>query len=132
VKKMDKKIIVAEDNKDLRETYVMFIESYVDNVSIDSVSNGADLVEKVKNENYSLIFTDNDMPPGISGLESIKQIREFDKKTPIYMISGSKSKEDATYKQKTVLECGGNGFIDKDDIMNLSKQIKEVVLKYVG
>ena len=115
---MTKKVIIAEDFAPLRNAYLFQIELMKEDkilpadLEVECVANGESLIEKVKNEKYLLILTDNDMPPGITGLEAIKKIREFDKDVPIYMISGSAFQS----LKSDALKYGATGFIDKGEL----------------
>ena len=82
-----KKIIIAEDFPSQRKIYRKVIEHYKKDFQIDEVENGSELVKKVKENNYDIIFTDQNMPGGINGLSAVKRIREFNKKVQIYLIS---------------------------------------------
>ena len=107
---MPKKILWADDNKNFRETMIFLVERYCSRQGIDAefdeASSGEELVEKVSAHQYDLVFTDNQMPPGIHGLLAIPQIRERDQRTPIYMISSSEVGQQA-------VEVGATGYIDK-------------------
>lgn len=69
------RIIIAEDDPNLRKLYRMSVETFIPDGVIDEVNNGSDLVTRVVEGNYDLVLTDNNMPPGLSGLEAIRQIR---------------------------------------------------------
>ena len=53
---------------------------------VDVAENGKIGVEKRKNGEYSLIFTDLKMPE-MNGTEAIMAIRQMDKDTPIYVVT---------------------------------------------
>jgi DNA-binding response OmpR family regulator len=82
-----KNIIIAEDYPSLRNSYKMIIKSILSDIQIDEVETGEDLVKKVKENNYSFIITDNKMKGELNGLSAIKEIREFNKEIPIYLLS---------------------------------------------
>lgn len=98
------KIIIADDQEDVREPYARFIRKLYD-TEVDEVSNGGDLVDRVRYGGYSLILTDNKMPV-MDGLGAVREIRKFDPTTPIYMLSSSQVDDLA-------LELGVTGYIDK-------------------
>jgi len=120
-----KKVIIAEDLKDRRDFLVETISS--EGIKIDEVDNGSELVEKVKLGGYNLIITDNIMP-NMNGLEAIREIRKFDKQTPIYLLS-SLAGGDAKVIEKQALGNGANGFIKKD--YDLTYKIKEIKKAYL-
>lgn len=103
---MLKKVLIAEDDKGLRETYRDWISDIVPDAEIVLVDNGESLVEKVRNQKCDLILTDYEMPK-MNGLKALEEIRAFDKETPIYMAT-------AVYRvKKTARELGTTGFIWK-------------------
>jgi CheY-like chemotaxis protein len=115
-----KPIIVAEDIKYARNLIALYVKSF-SGVKVDEVSNAKDLVEKVKKNKYSLIFTDNLMPPGRTGLDAIREIRRKDKKTPICMISCD------GYARQKAIKVGANYSIDKNDSENLPYSLMNIV-----
>lgn len=127
MKRIMKKVIIAEDSEYVRKRLVEMVLS--SGIRVDEVENGLELVEKVKLEEYDLIFTDNRMPI-INGLDAIIKIREFDKKTPIYLLSAEPNKEKAKYVETRALKCGANGFFNKLDA-NLSDKIEEIKKTYL-
>ena len=108
---MVNKVIVADDDKDFRETQIAVLRRFCRNKEIDAefdeASDGEELVNKVLQSQYDLIFTDNEMPK-INGLRAIKELREKGQAIPIYMISGSDVSEVA-------LGLGATGYIPKNN-----------------
>lgn len=102
-------MILAEDDRALREGLERFIKLRVTDVDIETVEDGKPLVARVREGGYSLVLTDNQMTY-VDGLEAIRQIREFDQQVPIYMLSGSYIKEQA-------LEAGATGYVNKSKVM---------------
>ena len=86
-----KKVLIADDDDGWISTLIenMFPE---DKYIVDSVSNADDLISYAKNNKYDLIVTDNEMNDGHgdSGVYAIKEIRKFDKDTPIVMNSSDR------------------------------------------
>lgn len=78
------RILWADDEIDLLKPQIIFLEQkgYV----VDPVSNGHDALDKCKTEHYDLIFLDEHMP-GISGLETLSQIKTFNSDVPVVMIT---------------------------------------------
>jgi CheY-like chemotaxis protein len=65
------------------------------------VTNGVDAIEKVKENNYDVIFLDENMP-GISGIETLAQIKVLKPDVPVVMITKSEEEhimEDAIGNQ---------------------------------
>jgi len=122
-----KKVIIAEDHKEVRKRLVEMIFSQ--GIEIDEVDNGSKLVEKVKFGEYNLILTDNKMPI-MDGLNAIIKIREFNKEVPIYLLSFESDKGRVKILEERTLEYGANGFLNKLDT-NLSDKIEEIKKTYL-
>ena len=120
-----KRLIIADDTKDQLEAYMFLFRSYTPDTIIDAVSDGESLVKRVRENSYNLILTDNNMP-GMSGLDAIQEIRNFDDKTPIYMMSCIHDEK----LERLVKQFGGNGFIRKADEKSLY-ELKEIITKYL-
>lgn len=80
------KILVAEDNT----VNLKVIKSYLKrlNVSADYVENGQDVLSKLKESRYDIIFMDFQMPV-MSGVEATRQIRKKSNQKDIYIIGCS-------------------------------------------
>jgi CheY-like chemotaxis protein len=91
---MQVKILWADDEIDLLKPHILFLESK--GYSVDTVNNGADAVEKCIEQNYDIVFLDENMP-GISGLEALVQIKEEKPFVPIVMIT--KSEEESIMEE---------------------------------
>ena len=114
------RIIIADDSETFRKLLVGVIRKISEDLEIDEVSDGIDLIQKVKENNYDLAITDNTMIK-MDGLVAIERIRLFDKELPIYVVSG------AFYIEKKVLEAGATGFIDKYNIDKLEHKLRNVI-----
>ncbi len=81
------RILIADDHTIVREGIkLLLIESYPHAEIID-VSDSVDLMKRVYKEKWDVIICDISMPPGDSGLEAIKQIKENSPKTPVIILS---------------------------------------------
>jgi CheY-like chemotaxis protein len=118
-----KPIIIAEDDYPARKIYVSIIEHLAE-TKVDDVENGRDLVEKVREGDYSLVFTDYEMPI-MSGLKAVEEIRKFNNLIPICMMSAS----DIVSLKPEALKKGVTHYIDKND-NSLMEAIKSVISKY--
>ncbi len=83
------KILWADDEIDHLKAHLLFLKER--GYEVTTVTNGLDATDKVKEENFDLVFLDENMP-GISGLEALKIIKEIDSNIPVVMIT--KSEED--------------------------------------
>ena len=102
---MKKQIIIAEDNDAIRSLIAGIVSDIAD-VDITEVDNAESLVEKVSSNPYDFILTDNEMKGPLNGIEAIKTIRAQGIAYPIYLMSGTATKEEA-------LKAGAEGFIRK-------------------
>ncbi len=116
------KIIIAEDDVIVRNAYLNYFERFAPGAKVDVVPDGRSLVEKVKEGCYSLCITDNLMPPGITGIEAIKEIRKSDSQLQIYMVAGGDFRQQA-------MDAGANGYFEKgaDGIL---KDIVDIIKRH--
>ena len=95
------KILWADDEIDLLKPQIMFLEKK--GYEVLPVSNGHDAIEKCKEERLDVVFLDESMP-GISGLETLTQIKEISGSLPVVMITKNEAEnimEDAIGAQIT-------------------------------
>jgi CheY-like chemotaxis protein len=83
---MQVKILWADDEIDMLKAHILFLEGK--GYSVSTVNNGADAVDMNREENFDIIFLDENMP-GISGLEALSRIKEDKPSIPIVMITKS-------------------------------------------
>lgn len=87
---MDKiKILWVDDEIDLLKPHILFLEKK--NYSVTTCNNGRDAIDVFENENFDIVFLDENMP-GMSGLETLSEMKE--KKSSIPMIMITKSEEE--------------------------------------
>jgi CheY-like chemotaxis protein len=87
---MDKiKILWVDDEIDLLKPHILFLEKK--NYIVTTSNNGRDAVDLFQEENYDIVFLDENMP-GMSGLETLAEMKE--KKSSISVIMITKSEEE--------------------------------------
>ncbi len=86
------RILVVDDNKELREILEEYLKSEGHNV--EGSANGRDALERYEKSPFDLIITDLNMPE-ISGMELIKTIRKESKDTEFVIITGYASMDSA-------------------------------------
>ncbi|KDN53907.1 T9SS response regulator signal transducer PorX [Flavobacterium seoulense] len=87
---MDKiKILWVDDEIDYLKPHILFLEKK--NYEVTTCNNGLDAIEIFENENFDIVFLDENMP-GMSGLETLSEMKE--KKSAIPMIMITKSEEE--------------------------------------
>lgn len=100
------KILLVEDNHDIRETLKENLESEL--FTVDCVNNGEDGSYMARTNYYDLIVMDY-MMPRKNGLQVCKEIREAQKNAPIIMISVC----DKIPEKVALFEAGADDFLQK-------------------
>mgnify|MGYP004703138037 FL=1 len=80
------RILWADDEIDLLNVYVLFLEEK--GYEVVTATNGKDAIDLCRKESFDIIFLDENMP-GLSGLETLAQIKEIDPDVPMVMITKS-------------------------------------------
>ncbi len=80
------KILWADDEIDLLKPHILFLQQK--GYDVTTVSNGRDALEKVAHETFDLIILDENMP-GLSGLDTLSQIKMDNPSIPVIMITKS-------------------------------------------
>ncbi len=117
----NKKILICEDNEINIKIVNKILSSY--KVETEIAQNGKIGLQKAKDTNFFAILMDLQMPI-LNGYDATKQIREFDKTTPIIAISANSYKEDIN----KALQSGMNEHLKKPIDQN---ELVETLLKYV-
>jgi DNA-binding response OmpR family regulator len=80
------KILWTDDEVEALKSHILFLEEK--GYEIDTCSNGNDSIDLVRQNRYDLIFLDENMP-GLSGIETLKLIKEVRSDIPVVMITKS-------------------------------------------
>lgn len=80
------KILWVDDEIDLLKPHILFLEKK--NYHITTANNGQDALDLFDEENFDIVFLDENMP-GISGLETLSEMKEKKSSVPIIMITKS-------------------------------------------
>ncbi|MGX7666449.1 T9SS response regulator signal transducer PorX [Flavobacterium pedocola] len=80
------KILWVDDEIDLLKPHILFLEKKGYNVT--TCNNGQDAIEVFEDDNFDIVFLDENMP-GLSGLETLSEIKEKKSATPVIMITKS-------------------------------------------
>lgn len=86
----DKKVLYAEDEKGIAKNITEVLELFFQKVV--EVSDGLEALTEVKCSSYDVLMFDISMP-NMDGLTAIKEIREFNKKIPIIILSAHTEQE---------------------------------------
>src|SRR5687767_11851679 len=79
-------ILWADDEIDLLKSHILFLKNK--GYDVHQVTNGLDAVDACRKNNFDIIFLDENMP-GISGLETLSQIKGLEPDIPVVMITKS-------------------------------------------
>ena len=80
------KILWVDDEIDLLKPHILFLEKK--NYTVTTCNNGRDAVDMFQEENFDIVFLDENMP-GMSGLETLAEMKEKKSSTPVIMITKS-------------------------------------------
>lgn len=118
------RILIADDHTIVREGIkLLLIEAYP-HADIVDVSDSVDLMKKVYKEKWDVIICDISMPPGDSGLEAIKQIKEHSPKTPVVILSMHTPDQYAV----RAIKAGAMGYLTKSAAtLELVKAVNQVM-----
>lgn len=82
----DIKILWVDDEIELLKPHVLFLEKK--NFTVNTCQSGTEAVEEVKVNNFDIVFLDENMP-GLSGLETLSEIKSLKPTLPVVMITKS-------------------------------------------
>jgi len=80
------KILWVDDEIDLLKPHILFLEKK--NYDVTTCNNGQDAIDLYKETAFDVVFLDENMP-GLSGLETLSEMKEFKSSTPVIMITKS-------------------------------------------
>jgi len=100
------RILVIDDEADIRESLETLLT--LENYSVDLAPNAVEGLRRAEAANYDMILLDL-MMPDRSGMEVLREIRERDAETPVFMITAYGSVEVAV----DALKNGANDYFSK-------------------
>ncbi len=80
------KILWVDDEIDLLKPHILFLENK--NYEVTTSKSGTEALEQIERENFDIVFLDENMP-GLTGLETLAEIKEKRENLPIVMITKS-------------------------------------------
>ncbi|MFH1459109.1 MAG: response regulator [Candidatus Omnitrophota bacterium] len=101
------KVLLVDDEVDFINMMQYWLKSK--GFEADCLYQGDSVIEQLKAKSYSIMFLDLNLP-GLSGIEILTRLREFDKTFPVIIFSAFGTKENL--KQATSL--GISGFFAKE------------------
>jgi CheY-like chemotaxis protein len=82
----DIKVLWVDDEIDLLKPHIIFLENK--NYNVTTAQSGTEAIEEIKNNNFDIVFLDENMP-GLTGLETLSEIKEQKASLPVVMITKS-------------------------------------------
>lgn len=82
----DIQILWVDDEIDLLKPHILFLEKK--NYKVTTCTNGAEAVELIEEKNFDIVFLDENMP-GLTGLETLSEIKNKRESVPVVMITKS-------------------------------------------
>ncbi len=79
-------LLWVDDEIELLKAHIMFLEKK--GYEVVTVSNGTDAIEQCRQKTFDLVLLD-EMMPGLTGLETLQQIKEIQPATPVVMVTKS-------------------------------------------
>lgn len=125
-------ILVADDHPLVREGLKNVVDkSTIDIEVIGEASNANELLKKLQNTKPDIVILDIAMP-GKSGLDVLKEIKEFYPKLPVLMLSMHPEERFAVRS----LKAGASGYLTKssisDQLVNAIRKIVTQKKKYIS
>lgn len=79
-------ILWVDDEIDLLKPHILFLEKK--NYEVTTCTNGAEAVDLIEEQNFDIVFLDENMP-GLTGLETLSEIKNKRENVPVVMITKS-------------------------------------------
>ena len=79
-------LLWVDDEIEMLRAHIIFLEKK--GYDVTTVNNGNDAIEECRKRNFDLVLLD-EMMPGITGIETLQQIKEISPSTPIVMVTKS-------------------------------------------
>jgi len=120
------KILIAEDERDIRELIVFTLE--FGGFSVVAAKDGQEAVEKAQQDDFDLIMMDVRMPR-MTGYEACAELKKIDKVKDIPVVFLSAKGQQA--EVETGLEAGAEQYILKPFAPDqLTKQVTEILARF--
>ena len=84
------KILWTDDEIDSLRAHIIFLQEK--GFEVVTANNGSDAIELVKTNYFDIIFLDENMP-GLSGLQTLSEIKTIDHNVPVVMITKSEEED---------------------------------------
>jgi len=105
------KLIIADDHPIVREGLKQIIADSPHFTVSDEASDGSELLDKVRNEDFDVIILDLKMP-GMDGLDVLKQLKIEKPRIPVIILTVH---PEAQYALR-ILRAGASGYLTKESV----------------
>ncbi len=82
----DIKVLWVDDEIELLKPHIIFLEKR--NYKVTEAKSGAEALEELKRQKFDIVFLDENMP-GLTGIETLAEIKEHQSSLPVVMITKS-------------------------------------------
>lgn len=114
-------ILYIEDHDDTRELVTLILAN--SNYRVTTAASSKEALKLAREKQFDLYILDSWLPDG-SGVELCKQIREFDRRTPIMFISAAAYETD----KQAAMDSGAQRYLVKPaDIQVLSNEVNALI-----
>ena len=96
------RLLWADDEIELLNGHIIFLESK--GYEVVTVTNGRDAIEACRNEDFDLMLLDENMP-GLSGLETLVQVKEIRPALPVVMVPQGISRTASAIRKRKIGVC---------------------------
>ena len=83
---MSMQILWVDDEIELLKPHILFLE--LKSYKVTTCTNGADAIDLIDEKNFDIVFLDENMP-GLTGLETLSEIKQKQANLPVVMITKS-------------------------------------------
>jgi len=83
-------LLWVDDEIELLKAHILFLEKK--GYEVVTASNGSDAIEECQHRTFDLILLD-EMMPGLTGLETLQQIKQISPATPVVMVTKSEEED---------------------------------------
>jgi DNA-binding response OmpR family regulator len=115
------KLLVADDEKNLRELYRMELED--EGYEVETAANGLEVLSRIEQNDYDIIILDIQMP-GLSGIDLLQKIMARDKRQPVILNTAFPS-----YRDNFMTWPAEAYVVKSSDTAELKQAVKKVLGK---
>jgi two-component system, chemotaxis family, chemotaxis protein CheY len=119
------KILIVDDSKLMRNAIRKQVTELIPNVACEEAGDGVEGLKALKAGGYDVALVDWNMP-NKTGIEMVREVRAFDRKTILIMVTTEAEKA----RVVEAIKAGVNNYVVKPfDTMQLVGKIQETVAK---